>query len=230
VFVATLFDYNGVLVDDENVHLEAFRDVLAKLGVTFREKDYWERYIGFDDLGAFRAMLTDAGHEAPPALLSDLIAKKRPIYAERARVALRGFPGAAAVVARAAARGPVGIVSGALRDEIEMGLALLGIREQVGFIVSAEDTTESKPNPAGYELGYRELLRRAPSLARSETLVIEDSVAGVRAASAAGMTCLAILHSGAAEELGAAGARAVVPLIADVDDDFVRELYARTHA
>jgi beta-phosphoglucomutase-like phosphatase (HAD superfamily) len=61
VFPATLFDYNGVLVDDENVHLEAFRDVLGPLGIDLEEADYWEKYLGFDDAGAFRAVLVDAG-------------------------------------------------------------------------------------------------------------------------------------------------------------------------
>src|SRR5262249_55055025 len=59
--VATLFDYNGVLVDDEHVHLEGFRRVLAPLGIQVSERQYLERYIGYDDVGAFRAMLEDAG-------------------------------------------------------------------------------------------------------------------------------------------------------------------------
>ena len=61
---ATIFDFNGVLVDDEEVHLAAFRDALMPLGVDFSDKDYWERYIGFDDVGGFEAMLKDAGHLA----------------------------------------------------------------------------------------------------------------------------------------------------------------------
>ena len=62
--VSTLFDFNGVLVDDESVHLAAFREVVAPLGIVIDDATYAERYLGFDDAGAFRAMLADAGAEA----------------------------------------------------------------------------------------------------------------------------------------------------------------------
>src|SRR5690606_1948390 len=55
VFACTLFDYNGVLVDDEHVHLAAFQDALAPLGISLSEADYWDKYLGFDDVGAFEA-------------------------------------------------------------------------------------------------------------------------------------------------------------------------------
>ncbi|HYO93121.1 MAG TPA: hypothetical protein VER33_01365, partial [Polyangiaceae bacterium] len=61
MFPATLFDYNGVLVDDEALHLEAFRDALAPLGIELTSEAYVERYLGFDDRGAFEAILKDAG-------------------------------------------------------------------------------------------------------------------------------------------------------------------------
>jgi beta-phosphoglucomutase-like phosphatase (HAD superfamily) len=61
VFPATFFDFNGVLVNDEVVHFETFREVLAGLGVGLSEHDYLHRYLGFDDAGAFRAILEDAG-------------------------------------------------------------------------------------------------------------------------------------------------------------------------
>src|SRR5262249_38031888 len=147
VFPATLFDYNGVLVDDEVVHLEAFRDVLKPLDIALSEHDYWERYLGFDDAGAFRAILTDAGRAVTDADVRQLIEAKRPRYLERARGALRGFTGAAALVRRRAAAGPVAIVSGALRGEIELGLSVLGIGDVVSAIVSAEEATHSKPDP-----------------------------------------------------------------------------------
>ena len=67
--VSTIFDFNGVLVDDESVHIAAFREVVAPLGVVFDDATYTARYLGFDDAGAFRAMLEDAGKEASDASL-----------------------------------------------------------------------------------------------------------------------------------------------------------------
>src|SRR5690606_1870035 len=114
VFPATLFDFNGVLIDDEHVHLEAFRDVPAPLGIEVSEEAYWERYLGFDDRGAFEAILRDAGRTTSPRELTSLIEAKRPHYMNRAKASLRTFPGAGELVTQRAAAGPVGVVSGAL--------------------------------------------------------------------------------------------------------------------
>lgn len=109
--------------------------------------------------------------------------------------------------------GPVGIVSGALRDEIELGLDVLGVRDLVAFVISAEDTKEGKPDPEGYRLGLARL--------GTEAVVIEDSVAGVQAAKAAGLRCVAVGHSYPEAELRAAGADVVRGKIADLcDEDF----------
>ena len=62
---AVIFDFNGVLVDDESVHFALFREVLAQEGVTITEQDYHERYLGYDDRGCFEAALLDAGQSRP---------------------------------------------------------------------------------------------------------------------------------------------------------------------
>jgi HAD superfamily hydrolase (TIGR01509 family) len=207
----TLFDYNGVLVDDEDVHLEAFRDALRPLGVEITERDYWERYLGFDDVGALSAMLADAGREVTPELVRNLVEAKKPLYLARAKTALRPFEGAARVLLRRAELGPVGIVSGALASEIALGLELLGVAHAVGFVISAEDTTACKPDPQGYLLG-RERLGGA------RAIVVEDSLAGVEAAKSAGLPCIGVAHSYAEGELLRAGADLAVQRIADLTD------------
>jgi beta-phosphoglucomutase len=229
VFPATLFDYNGVLADDESVHLSTFRAVLKPLGIELTDKDYWEQYLGYDDAGAFRAILRDAGEPAPEGLVAELIERKRPLYLEQAKQKLVTFPGAAQAIERRAASGPVGVVSGALRDEIELGLTLLGKREHVAFIVSAEDTTACKPDPEGYEKGKQRLAALiAPELIR-DSLVIEDSLAGVQAAKAAGLTCVAVAHSYTKSMLLQAGADLVVPNISELEENALGELYRRLH-
>jgi len=227
VFSATIFDYNGVLVDDEVVHLEAFRDVLVPLGIALSERDYWERYLGFDDAGAFRAILTDSGRVPTDADIKALIEAKRPRYLARAKGALRGFPGAAALVRRRAAEGPVVIVSGALRDEIELGLGVLDVASAVSAIVSAEDTEHSKPNPEGYLLGIASLARSLGEGAK-RAVVIEDSIAGVEAAKAAGLVCIAVTHSYGREELVRAGADLVVEHLGEITEDALAALAQRS--
>ncbi len=209
---ATLFDFNGVLVDDEHVHLAAFREVLAELGVRVSDADYAERYLGFDDRGAFDAILRDAGRAPTADEVAALVAAKVPVYLRLATTELRIFPGAADVVRRAAERGTVAIVSGALRHEIELALGKMGVRDAVAFIVAAEDTKACKPDPEGYLVAKARLASEGAS-----AVVIEDSIAGIRAARAAGLRCVAVAHSYPENELAAAGADAVYATIADVE-------------
>src|SRR4051812_41148456 len=173
MFPATLFDYNGVLVNDETVHLAAFRDALAPLGVALSEADYWQKYLGFDDVGAFGAILRDSGRAVDAAQIAALVESKRPLYRARAEQSLPLFAGAAELVRRRAASGPVGIVSGALRDEIELGLLALGVKDVILDVIAAEDARASKPDPHGYELGIAALSARIGDSAR-RALVIED--------------------------------------------------------
>jgi len=229
VFPATFFDFNGVLVNDESVHFQTFAEVLAGLGVTLSEHDYLQRYLGFDDAGAFRAILEDAGQKPSPEQVAGLIEAKRPLYMARARAALPTFPGAAELVQRRAAAGPALIVSGALRDEVELGLEVLGVRSSIVAIVSAEDTQLCKPDPEGYLLGIRWLSERGQAERARRALVIEDSLAGVEAAKAAGLACIGVTHTYSERELSGAGADAVTDSLSGIDDALLTALFRRLY-
>jgi len=226
VFAATLFDYNGVLVDDEDLHFAAFAEVMQPFGVELSRDGYVARYMGFDDVGAFRAMLDDAGMEYDDARVRELVELKKPVYARRAERGLAIFPGAGAAVRALSALGPVGVVSGALRSEIELGLELLNVRELVKFVVAAEDTLSCKPDPEGYRLA----LQRLGEVAPRSVLVVEDSLAGVQAARAAGTTCVAVCHSYSEAELRRAGADWVLPTVEELSPAQVQELALKLHA
>lgn len=216
--VATLFDFNGVLIDDELVHFAAFRDVVKPLGIDLDRATYDDRYLGFDDAGAFKAMLVDAGKTPSPEEITRLIEAKKPVYMDRIATELKIFDGAKDIVLRRAERGTVGIVSGALRHEIEHALGVMGVRDRVAFIVSAEDTAECKPHPEGYLLGLRALGRAGDERG---VAVIEDSLAGVAAAKHAKLRCAAVAHSYPADRLAAAGADAVATTIAELTDAMI---------
>ncbi|MCH2109048.1 MAG: HAD family phosphatase [Polyangiaceae bacterium] len=217
---ATIFDFNGVLVDDEEIHLQTFRDVLGPMGIEISSESYWNTYIGFDDVGGFEAMLRDAGRQPTRAEIDELVELKKPHYLRRANQELKTFPGAAALIRHRASLGPVVVCSGALRDEVELGLKVLGVRDLVDAIFAAEDTTVSKPDPEGY-LKSIEFLRTKVGDDAQRALVIEDSVAGIHAAKAAGLPCIAVEHSYPREKLVAAGADQVVKVIAAIDADVV---------
>lgn len=207
---AILFDFNGVLVDDEPVHLELFQKVLAEEGIELTAEDYYADYLGFDDRGCFRAALTAAGHEASPDLLSRLIARKSAYY--QGYIRRQGFPvyrGAVELITEAAAGDlMLGVVSGALRDEVEGALDQLGVRRHFKTIVAAEDVVQGKPDPEGYQRGLESLNALPPLPSRllhpHEVLAIEDSPAGLAAAAAAALTTLGVAQTYPASELAAA--------------------------
>ena len=144
---AVIFDFNGVLVDDESVHFALFQEVLAQEGVAITERDYHERYLGYDDRKCFETALGDAGQSCGRQRLDRLIARKARRYVEVAEQGLRFFPAAAKTLGVTATRWPVAICSGALRPEIEYALRRLELPEQVAAIISAEDTDKCKPDP-----------------------------------------------------------------------------------
>ena len=229
MFPATFFDFNGVLVNDERVHFQTFREVLAPLSVELTEHDYMTRYLGFDDAGAFTAVLRDAGQQPTSEQIAGLIEAKRPLYMARARAALPTFEGAAELVRQRAAVGPALVVSGALRDEVELGLEVLGVRGEIAAIVSAEDTTVCKPDPEGYLLGMAWLRERGQGALAGRGLVIEDSLAGVEAAKAAGLPCVAGTHTYSKQELAGVGADAVVGKLTELDEGFLTQLFRRLY-
>src|SRR5262249_59059866 len=108
-------DFDGVIANSEPLHFRAFRDVLAAEGLTLSERDYYDRYLGFDDVGVFRALGIDEHR------ISDF-AKQKAIRIEALeRDVSILFPGAAAAVRRLAAAVPLAIASGAIGVEIRRG-------------------------------------------------------------------------------------------------------------
>ena len=211
---ALIFDFNGVLIDDEHIHFDLFREVLAEEGVIITPQMYHDRYLGYDDRKCLEVALTDAGKPAGDALLDDLIARKAERYIARASQGLRIFPHAKDALRILGARWPIAICSGALRPEIELGVRLLEATEQVLAIAPAEETERCKPDPDGYILAL-ERLRAVPNrglgdLKAEECLVIEDSLAGVVAAKRAGMRAVGVTNTYQAPELIEAGADGVV--------------------
>jgi|HubBroStandDraft_1064217.scaffolds.fasta_scaffold51295_3 beta-phosphoglucomutase len=212
---ATLLDFDGVLVDSEPVHLAAFNDVLAPHGIAIGAKEYLERYLSLDDAGVFRAALSRGGRTLREEEVRACVAAKAPRFMARFEGAFRTFPGAPELVARRAARGPVGIVSGALEGEIVFALEKMGVRGAVAFVVSAEKSRASKPDPAPFLLGVQELLRLGH---RGPTVAVEDSTGGISSAKRAGLRCVAVAHSYPRDVLLGAGADAVVPDLAALTD------------
>ncbi|MGE3956846.1 MAG: HAD family hydrolase [Vicinamibacterales bacterium] len=205
---AVVFDFDGVLANSEPLHFRGYRDVLAPRGIALTEASYYQNYLGYDDIGAFRAMADDFGVTFTETDIADLVARKAVRLEELERTASVLFPGAREAIARMAAAGPIAIASGALKGEILRVLDHEGLRAHFPIVVGAEDTPASKPDPAPYLLAVEQLASMHPGLTPAACVAIEDSKWGLMSARSAGLKTVAITHTYPAAEL--AGAADVV--------------------
>jgi HAD superfamily hydrolase (TIGR01509 family) len=203
---------------------------LLEEGLLLSDKEYYARYLGMDDRGCFRAVFQDRGRSLNDAALAELIERKAAYYRSSIADRMVVFPGVKELVPELAARFPLAVASGALRDEIELVLRTLGLRNFFRAIASAEDVGAGKPDPGiflkalrGINAGLSESVQGAELIRPSECLVIEDSKEGILAAQRAGMKCLAVANSYPPGELKSA--TAVAESLADVTIPLLESLF-----
>lgn len=220
---AIVFDFDGVIANSEPLHLEAFQQVLAGAGVHLPAVEYYERYLGYDDEGAFRAVMADRGRAIADGEVARLIAEKAMLLPRLLSSPGILVPGAAECLDRLGAVLPMAIASGARREEIELVLDARGLRRHFPVIVAAGETARSKPHPDPYAraveaLGERGLLPTATPAGRC--VAVEDSHWGIASAKAAGLACIGITTSYPRHALGDAD------LVVDALDELTPALLA----
>jgi HAD superfamily hydrolase (TIGR01509 family) len=175
---AVIFDFNGIIVDDEPIHFKLFQRVLGEEGIALTEEDYYARYLGFDDRGAFMAGFRENSRPLSVEKLHELIERKADYYQEAIRNHVTVFPGVKSLVVDLARTLPLAVASGALRHEIETILKALGLLDHFRAIIAAEDVTQGKPEPEIYLKALAALNARGGQGKRIEAadcVVIEDS-------------------------------------------------------
>ena len=225
---AVIFDFNGIIVDDEPIHFELFRRVFGEEGIALSEADYYARYLGYDDRGAFSAGYRENDRRLDDAKLSELIDRKARYYQDAIRTHVAIFPGVKSLVTALAPSLPLAVASGALRHEIETILATTGLIDHFKAIVSAEDVERGKPEPDVFLRALGALNDRngnGKPIGAADCVVIEDSKEGIRGARRAGMKVLAVTNSHPADLLSEANA--VVQSHEGVELAFLQKLCAR---
>ena len=188
--VAVLWDFNGVVVDDEPLHYQAFNIVLSEDGQPLSETSYYEDFLGLDDRGMFRAVLGQQDVEA-------WVERKSRAYLRLLDEGFSLFDGVERLMRGLAELGaPQAIGSGARRAEIEAILERSELAPLISAIVSADDVPQGKPDPMVYKA-----CARALGVAPQDCVVIEDAPPGIRAAKAAGARCIAVATSRPAAQL-----------------------------
>ncbi|MBA3555929.1 MAG: HAD family phosphatase, partial [Gemmatimonadales bacterium] len=170
-----LFDFNGVIIDDEPQHCEALIATLAEYGHPLDRETYYRDYLGFDDRECFRFTFARGSEAVEETRLVEAIERKNHYYERAVRADMRLVPGAVDFVEAAAMDGhQLAIVSGALKREIALVLELAGLAPHFAEIVAAEDVSACKPDPQGFNRA-----RQALGLAPGRCVVVEDSLPGL---------------------------------------------------
>lgn len=226
---AIFFDFNGVIINDERIHLKAYREVLAAAGVELTDDDYFAS-LGMDDVAFVRAAFGRAGKPLNDDLTRQVINREHELHRAIIQDDLPVPSGVVAFIRQLARLYDLGIVSMAERGEIDHVLDLAGVKQQFTLIVSAATDLNHKPAPDCY-LRALQLLnaqrraeRRLPALA-SECVVIEDAPPGIEAARAAGMRTIGVTTTVTEMALRAAGADVVTPNLGDWNADAVHHLF-----
>ena len=226
---AILFDFNGVIIDDEPVQLTAYREILKADGIELTDDDYYA-CMGMDDLTFIRTNFARAGKEVTDERVAEINAAKTARWRELIAGEVPMIRGAEHFIHLASKDFALGIVSMAKREEIEFVLEKTGLLKWFSVIVSSEDISRHKPDPECFLKGfglidsYRIKEGHLP-MVHGETLVIEDATQGVAAARAAGMKTLGITSAVSAEKLRAAGADAVSSDLRDWMPESVRRVF-----
>jgi beta-phosphoglucomutase len=210
---AVLFDFNGTLSDDEPILYAVYSELCAERGRPLTARDYLAELAGLSDEAIFATWL---GAEGPG--IDRLVQERSARYRARVTDGATVSREVRSAVCYAAERVPVGIVSGATRDEIEPVISAAGLRDAIAFVVSADDVAAGKPDAEGY---LRALSLLGRDVTPAEVLAIEDTEAGVTAAKAAGMRVIGLTRTLGPERLALADA-----LIDAISPQLMRDLLA----
>ncbi len=228
-----LFDFNGVIIDDEGLQLRAIEKAFAENEITMTEDDYYNR-LGMDDISFARSIYEQRARDFTEADVDKIIRRKIELHRESIKDELPLFSGVETFIKALARRYTLGIVSMSRRSEIDHVLERAGLRNFFSGIISAEDVTRHKPDPDCFNQAFLLLdqVRREEghqSASPSDCLVIEDSPPGIEAAIRAGMRTLGVTNTVDEAALRAAGAEVVTPNLADWTPDAVHHLFGEKY-
>jgi beta-phosphoglucomutase len=226
---AIFFDFNGVIIDDEPLHLKAYQEVLAAEGITLTEEGYMTM-LGMDDATFVRTAFERAGRPLTDETMKAVIEREGLAHRKMIEEELPLFPGVVTFIKAVSRHYQLGVVSMASRAGIDYVLPRARLDSAFTIIVSAEDVQACKPDPRCYELALERLnekrrdARQLPLLPK-ECLVIEDSPPGIQAGRSAGMRTLGVTNTVSEEALRAAGANVVTHSLADWTVDAVHHVF-----
>lgn len=198
-----LFDLDGTLVNTDELHFAAFQTLLADFGRSLTMETYRSRIMGASNEAIMHELFPDA-----PDRHQHLADRKEALF-RSAVTTLEPTRGVIEVLDWARAHDVrVGVVTNAPRPNADLMLRGLGIVDRIDALVIGEELARGKPDPLPYLTGLQRLRGDA-----ARAIAFEDSLSGIRSASAAGIHTFGLRGALSEDALRDAGAN-------DVIDDF----------
>ena len=180
-----LWDFDGVVIDSEELFFRAYSVVLREWGVSVSRRLYGRVWVG-------------GGHGAEwavenfglPLAAAELKQRSRPVYQSLLEQHVRLMPGIEAALKRLGARWPMAVATNSPASAVDFVMGKFGLAEHFDDVVTRERYTTPKPAPDAFVAGAAAL-----GLPPERCVVIEDANKGVRAAHAAGCRVIAVPHT-----------------------------------
>ena len=210
---AVIWDLDGVIIDSAEEHRRAWQRLAREEGIRMTDEDFWATFGKRND-DIFKIIWGDL----PPEKVRQLADRKEAYFREYIRETAAPLPGAMELMRGLYEAGfAQALASSTPIENIDLISEVLGLKRYLTVLVSGETVARGKPAPdiflkAGSELGFPP----------ERCLVIEDAVAGVQAAHAAGMRCIAV--AGNRDLPGLREAELMVKSLMEVDVEVIRRL------
>jgi beta-phosphoglucomutase len=213
---AVIWDLDGVIIDSADEHRRAWQRLARETGVRMTDADFWATFGKRND-----DIIPLIWGNISPQQLQELANRKELYFREFVREAAAPLPGSIELMRGLHEAGLLqALATSTPIENIQLIKELLHLDRYLTAFVSGESVARGKPAPDIFLKAAGEL-HMPPSLC----LVIEDAVAGVQAALAAGMRCIAV--AGNRDLPGLRAADLVVKNLTEVTAEQVRSIPVR---
>ncbi|HEU5403997.1 MAG TPA: HAD family phosphatase [Terriglobales bacterium] len=201
VLQAVIFDLDGVVADSHPIHEQAWKSLLVEQGLDPETIDLGFLYAGHQRRAILRHYLGSLDETEV-----EILGKRKDELYGQASESVTMKPGLFTVLEELDAAGiPFALATSAGKSRSIETLQKFGIAHRFAVVVTGADVQAAKPHPEIFLTVAKKM-----GIRPRNALVIEDSVAGVKGAVAAGMTCIGYTTANRVDELREAGAHDVV--------------------
>lgn len=201
---AVIWDLDGVIIDSADEHRRSWHRLAKEEGLPFTDEQFWATFGQRND-----TIIPLLWGEMSPERVRELADRKEAYFREFIRETAAPLPGAIELLSALKEAGyRQALASSTPIANIDLISEALGLKRYLTALVSGESVAHGKPAPDVFLKAASEL-----GIEPDKCLVIEDAVAGVEAALAGGMYCIAVAY-----ERDLPGLRAATLMVKDLTE------------